>query len=225
MSKCKNLNLGNLLHAYELKALSDEDVEHFEIHLLECEFCFEQLRNFERVASLLASDEEVKKSIRDSLQQEQPHPEPFLKKLWRSIWPDAPIVFKPAMAYLIILVMIIPAYLGVTKLVRNENKSIQVVYLASDRSAGGDVFQIRPKSRFQIGFEFDGARVGQAYKLVVESSDHKVVLKNYKYKDFNEKGCGYLDLPVSKMKAGNYRLVITDPQTGNWQEYTFRVKQ
>lgn len=222
---CTDPNLGVLLHAYELNILPEEDAERFEIHLLECEFCFEQLKNFELVADLLVSDKEVKELIRESASEVSTHPEPFLKKLWRSIWPETPLVFRPALAYLLILLMMIPTYIGVTKLVRSENKLIQVEYLASDRSAGGDVFKIRPNSRFEIGFEFDGAIVGQAYNLVVESGDHKVVLQDNNYKGFNEKGCGFLELPVSKMKAGNYRLAITDPRTGNLQEYIFQIKK
>ncbi len=221
--KCNDPELGILLHAYELDILPEEDAERFEIHLLECEFCFEQLRDFERAANLLASDEEVKELIRESVTEEHPHPESFLKKLWRFIWPETPLIFKPALAYLLILLMIIPTYIGVTMLVRSENKSIQLEHLASDRSAGRNVFKIKPDSRFQIVFKFDGAIVGQTYKLVVESDDHRVVLQDNTYDDFDEEERGCLELTKSKMKTGNYRLVITDPRSGNWQEYTFQV--
>jgi hypothetical protein len=167
----------------------------------------------------------VRNLVRDYALEEQPHPEPFFKKLWRSIWPETSFVFKPALAYLLILLMIIPAYIGVTMLVRSENKSIQVEYLASDRSAGGNAFEIKPSFHFQIGFRFDGANAYQTYRLVVESDDHRAVLRDDTYHGFNVKGYGYLELPVSRMKTGNYRLVITDPRTGNRQEYTFQVNK
>ena len=39
MSECINPKVGQLLFAYELGALPEEEVEKFELHLFECEYC------------------------------------------------------------------------------------------------------------------------------------------------------------------------------------------
>ena len=43
---CDNDRMQVLLHAYELGMISDEEKDLFEAHLLECESCFEQVREF-----------------------------------------------------------------------------------------------------------------------------------------------------------------------------------
>ena len=78
MSKCKDPKLGALLHAYELNALSQEDTERVEIHLLGCEHCFHQLSNFELEASLLSSSDEVKELITGATREEYPQSESLL---------------------------------------------------------------------------------------------------------------------------------------------------
>jgi len=52
-----------LLHAYEIGMLSDDEVSIFEAHLIECERCFEQVKNFQREAALLARDADVRKAV------------------------------------------------------------------------------------------------------------------------------------------------------------------
>jgi len=232
MLKCTDLKLSALLHAYELKALSDEDAERFEIHLLECEHCFEQLKGFERVANLLSSDEEVKELIRESSTEEYPHPESFLKKLWRHIWPETPLFFKPALAYLLILLMILPAYWGLREVTKpgteTEIGPVQNISLTPFRSTGEDVFKISLGQDGMISFFFGDVIVGESYQVIIEAKDGKVVYKNDSFREFDRYGTGHLLLPLAKMKPGYYRLVISDPRgepPSNRQEYTFRIEK
>jgi hypothetical protein len=231
MLKCTNLELGALLHAYELKALSDEDVERFEIHLLECEHCFEQLKSFERVANLLSSDEEVKELIRESSIEEYPYPESFLKKLWRYIWPEMPLLLKPALAYILILLLIIPAYWGLREVTKpgteTEIGPVQNINLTPSRSTGDDVLHISLRKDGLISFVFVAVIVGNSYHVIIEAKDGKVVYKNDSFREFDRYGTGRLRLPLAKMKPGYYRLVISDPRGKpplNRQEYTFRIE-
>jgi len=230
MLKCTDLKLGALLHAYELKALSDEDAERFEIHLLECEHCFEQLKSFERVTNLLSSDEEVKELIRESSTEEYPRPESFLKKLWRYIWPEMPLLFKPALAYLLILLMILPAYWGLRKVTETgtEIVPVQNINLAPSRSTGEDVFKINLGKDGLINFVFEAAIVGESYQVIIETKDGKVVYKSDSFREFDRYGTGRLLLPLAKMRPGYYRLVISDPRGEpplNKREYTFGIEK
>jgi hypothetical protein len=226
MSKCTDSKLGALLHAYELKALSDEDVERFEIHLLECEFCFEQLKDFEVAADLLVSDKEVKELIKEYAPMESSHPEPYLKKLWQNIWPETSLIFKPALAYLLILLLILPAYYGLKRSTQEEIRPItQTINLMPFRSVGEDVFKISLGKDGVISFLFEDAVAGQSYQVAIESEDGRVAYKNDTFREFDANRTGRLLLPLVKMKIGNYSLVITDPRTGNRQEYTFQIKK
>jgi hypothetical protein len=228
MSKCKDSDLGQLLHAYELNALSQEDSERFETHLLGCEHCFSQLKSFEQEAALLTSDDEVKQLIGEAAAEESPQEESLLKKFWRYLWPETPVVFKPAMAYLLILLMILPAYHGLRKLTKDQIRPVQIISLFPDRSIPEDVFKISAGGDGLLSFVFRGAVAGEDYHLLIESQDGRVVFQDDAFSSFDQYGTGRLLLPLSKMRPGEYRLVIIEPDVEtpfNRQEYSFRIEK
>lgn len=64
MSKrCTNKKLSEMLYAYELGLLGEKETEELEIHLLECEACFEKVCQFEAAADLLRSNAEIRHEI------------------------------------------------------------------------------------------------------------------------------------------------------------------
>lgn len=227
MSKCKDPDLGILLHAYELNALSEEDTQRFETHLLECGHCFNLLKNFEQEAALLSSDNEVRELIGEAVREEYPQSESFLKRFWRYVWPETPFVFKPALAYLLVLLMILPAYHGLKKFTEDKIRPVQTISLFPGRSAEEDVFKINVGSDGLVSFVFRGAVAGRSYRVVIESEDGIVVYQNNDFNRFDEYGTGQLIFPHTKMKPGHYRLVIIDPQAEpplNRQQYSFRIE-
>lgn len=228
MSKCKDPKLGALLHAYELNALSEEDTEKVEIHLLGCEHCFDRLNNFELEAVLLSSNHEVKELITEAAREEHPRSESLLKRLWRYVWPETPFVFKPALAYLLILLMILPAYHGLKRLANDRITPVQTISLFPDRSPDEDVFKISVGDHGLLRFVFRGAVAGQAYEVTIESEDGAVVFRDSAFDGFDEYGAGQLLLPLARMNPGNYRLVITDPRAEaplNGREYGFGIEK
>ena len=58
---CIDRRLGDLIHAYELDMLSVDQRRQFETHLLECDACFEQVKQFADANSLLNFDPDVRK--------------------------------------------------------------------------------------------------------------------------------------------------------------------
>lgn len=224
MSECIDPHLGALLHAYGLNALSEEDFKRFEIHLLECEHCFEQLKNFRQVAPLLRSDREVREMVRETARRQR-ESKSFWRELYHKLWPDTPLVLKPAVAYILILLMVVPAYLGLMTLVTKEYTRIQSVYLTSDRTVGENIFRIKPEAEVIISFYLTDALVGDVYQVVIESEDKKEILRHEAFDSFDESGGGWLKLPVSKMHPGNYELIVTNPRTGFREKYSFTIKK
>ncbi|MCK4787463.1 MAG: zf-HC2 domain-containing protein [Desulfobacteraceae bacterium] len=224
MSECLDPHLGALLHAYGLNALSEEDFKRFEIHLLECEHCFEQLKNFRQVAPLLRSDKEVREMVREAARR-QGKSKSFLRKLYHKLWPETPLVLKPAVAYILILLMVVPAYYGLMTLLTKEHTRIQSVYLASDRSVGENVFRIRPEAVVIVNFYVADTAFSDVYRVVIESEDGKEILQQEAFDSFYESEVGSLKLPVSKMHPGDYELIITNPRTGFREKYSFTIKK
>ena len=64
MAGCSDKRFENLLYAYELGLLSDEDREAVELHLLECEPCFERVKQFRAAARLIQTDPVIRQAIR-----------------------------------------------------------------------------------------------------------------------------------------------------------------
>ena len=65
MSECIDKKLGKLLYAYELGMLQESDRDTFEVHLLECPFCHEQVSQMADAADLLRRDQDVRGNVRD----------------------------------------------------------------------------------------------------------------------------------------------------------------
>lgn len=228
MSKCNDPDLGALLHAYELNVLSEEDSERFETHLMECEHCFNQLKSFERGAALLSSDDEVKKLIKEAVREEYPQSESLLKRLWRCIWPETPFVFKPALAYIVILLMILPAYYGLKRSPERSIMRVQQISLIPHRSGAESVFKISAGGDGLIRFVFRGAIPGENYHVLIQSENGRVIFQDDSFDEFDEYGAGLLSLSLTKLKPGSYKLVITDPRADpplNRQEYSFIIEK
>jgi len=60
---CKNEFYNNMIHAYELGLLSEDDKKAFEIHLLECSHCLMAVREFERTVLHLKKEPSIREYI------------------------------------------------------------------------------------------------------------------------------------------------------------------
>ncbi len=227
MSSCKEPSLGALLHAYELNALSEEDVARFEIHMLQCDHCFSEVEQFTRESSLLSSDEAVMELVRDVVGTVVGR-ESLAGRLWRHLWPQAPLVFRPALSYLVILLMLVPAYYGLRKTdPRGEIRTVQSIDLFPDRSSVEETLIVTTGGDGLVNFLFRDAKPGRKYRVVVESESGRIVFRDDGYSGFDRYGIGRLVLPISRMEAGTYSLTVTDPDAappGGKQEYRFRIE-
>jgi len=112
MSKrCCNSEIGTLIHAYELNQLTEVETHLFEDHLLECEFCLDEVSNFQEICQTVLTDNEIQQALK-SLVPRTPQSEPVWSRLFRRLWPETNWLLRPAVAYIAILVLIYPAYLG-----------------------------------------------------------------------------------------------------------------
>ena len=56
--RCRKPEIGRLIVPYELRMLEPEEEMTFEIHLLECDSCFERLKALDAVVDVLAQHSE-----------------------------------------------------------------------------------------------------------------------------------------------------------------------
>jgi len=226
MKRCNNSKLGSLLHAYELKTLSGEEIEQFEIHLLECEYCFDEVQSFAEESSFLASDKAVKDLIAGFSETRQQAPL-SKKRLWHILWPsDTPFFLRPALLYIVVLLMIVPAFRGLSLLPDEQVRPIQAINLLPIRSADNQVLKLGVGDEGLINFVFDGAEAGKGYSVDIKSIEGDLIYSDSDFRDFDSFQTGRLILPLSKMKPGNYILTITDllaQPPYDKKEYSFKI--
>jgi len=236
-AKCSDPESGALLYAYELNILSEEDTDRFEIHYLSCNYCFKQIKSFEQEAALLSSDSEIKEIVRvfsmnetgaKAVETEGPStaPDRFLKKLGHYLWPDTPLVFKPALAYILILAMLLPAYYGIKKSNQNTIRPVENINLTPFRSSVAIDSPSITERDIVLSFVLEGAMPGERYHIVLETEDGRKVFQDEEFSRFDRYEIGRILLPSNKMQPGGYRLVITDPRTDPpsvIQQYSFQI--
>ncbi len=66
---CKNNDLGKKLYAYELGLLSEDELDEFETHLLECSYCYNEVKEFKKASQVILSDEEIKSDLKKSINE------------------------------------------------------------------------------------------------------------------------------------------------------------
>ena len=95
MAGCSDSRFEKMLHAYELGMLTDDERQEFELHIYECDHCFERVRKFRDAAELIKHNPKVESSIREfanedgtvSAPGDDERVQPERKRLWRTLIP------------------------------------------------------------------------------------------------------------------------------------------
>lgn len=227
MSKCIDPKLGVLLHGYELKLLSEDETKRFELHLMKCEHCLDRLRSFERNMEMLTSAGEVTKLIDEATEMKRPDRVSVLRKLWRYVWPDTPLILKPALPYLLILLLIIPAYYGMVMLSKKGNVKTENILLAggtrSSTPAEALTIEVESQTQYILEVPLEKQIRGDTLGLTIEETDGTLVWQQEMIiaPEADRRVC--FTLPQSKLRTGIYRLVIYDYRTDKDQPRYLRI--
>ncbi|HOP06307.1 MAG TPA: tetratricopeptide repeat protein [candidate division Zixibacteria bacterium] len=79
--ECRDKRFSEMIHAYELGRLTDEERQEFELHLMECEYCFKRVQAFRETTNLLLHDRDVQSEIKEQAAPHKPA-EPESKPHW-----------------------------------------------------------------------------------------------------------------------------------------------
>ena len=224
MNKCINPELGGMLHAYELNQLPDDKKEIFEQHLLDCGFCFDEVRKFEKVSDLIIGERDVRETIKGVVAEEtRKAGSSFWQKTLELLWPQTRFVLKPAVAYFLILLMAYPAYLGIRKARENEIRQVMPLNLVPNRASSASIE--RSDKDILLTFVFSGADPEGTYTVEIESAGGEIIYLNKNFQGFDKYGAGRLILPATKVTKGEYKLRIIDQKgaENGMQQYTFNV--
>jgi len=216
-NECTDPKIGDLLHAYELKLLDDNEKDRFETHLLSCNYCYNEVKSFAPRGAMLSGATDVGRALREKMKEDDGRIS-VGEKLRRLLWPKTPILLRPALLYIVCLLMLIPSYLGLKSFVGGERgdslKSVQVIYLTTARSSYNNVFEIEAGDDGIISFSCPGAVMEKSYRLEILTGGGETVFVNSDFDGFDERGTAQLLFPNRIMKNGDYRLIIKDMVDG-----------
>jgi len=222
-NRCIQQDIGKLLHAYELKALDENEERRFEEHLMMCDYCWQQARSLEGLADIALSDPEIlgiasrAGDNRDPLKRTPP---------WQKVWPRGSWVFKPLFLYALIALLLIPAIAYFDFGTPAQPEILQVISLSPSRANSGAEFSIASGKDGVIMFYFDGAVSPSGYHLRVVSDDGAFVLFDGDPGSLDKNNVGSLFIPLASMRAGKYTMTITSasPVGENFQrQYVFAI--
>jgi len=225
MKKCINPEVGKLIHAYELKKLSKEDNENFELHLLDCEKCFNEIKQMEKISDLLAHDTDTRRAFKES-QIEAASGTSFWIKLKNLLFPETNWFAKPALIYLALLLLIYPAYRGLSTDDEQRIRSVISINLIPDRSA--EAVGTLDNKDILIRIIFPEAKPGIGYSISILSAKNDTVYFDDNFKEFDNYGTALLLVPEGVLKSGKYKVIIKDTQkiTGGFErQYQFTIEE
>ncbi|SYZ73286.1 hypothetical protein TRIP_C21404 [Candidatus Zixiibacteriota bacterium] len=218
--RCIDPKIGILLHAYELGVLNDDDVARFEIHLLKCRHCFEEVISFANESAVLHSDKKVKRVVGREFRENS------WRRLWQSLWPDKPVIFRPALQILIVLLLAIPIWYLHYRAVEKQVRPFQTLSLLPMRSGAPHDYRLSSGEDLLLKFVFENAVPGNKYHLLITDKAGKEFYQEDEFDRFDKYGVGQLLISNESLKPGIYHLIIEDPGDTSYlnrQEYYISV--
>ncbi len=227
-NKCTDPAVGVLLHAYELDALPEAEAERFERHLLACQYCYDEVVRFTNESRLLRFDDMVHRlASRRGDRSGQSHELSATAKLRNYFWPEAPLFLRPAFAFLLVLLLIYPAFLGIRSLSEQKARTLETIDLFPARSSS-DVFQISDDRDVVISFVYPDYESGRNYVVRLAGEDGTVIYLNDMFSELDSFGAAKLFIPGSQLRSGSYELSIAESPGGSFsrkQIYRFLVRK
>lgn len=214
MNNCIDLSIGKLLSAYEINTLAENDGKRFEEHLLACDHCFDQMKEFSDCADILRKSETIREMVSD-LPVESPKARSRIEKLRSLLWPDTPFIFKPAVIYSLVLVALL-ASSKFSEVFRETGIDVaQYNNLLPKRSGGETTFRSGLGDHALLTFFYRDAVIGESYNLTIEFMDGDIVFEDSNFSGFDQFHTGALHFNLERMKPGRYHLIISENTGGS----------
>lgn len=206
----------NLLHAYELGLLSDEEREEFERHYLECGDCFREVREFEQAGKFLREDEDVYDTVRILADRDRASSGNgnFRGNVWRRA-----IFSRVVAAAAMIIVLAIPAYF----MLRGPTER-QVVELMAMRGESHGTIDLEKGGEVEIMFLLPDVLSDRSCSVKLVSFGGEEVFSGEDFSEFDRNGVGKLHLRVADFTDGYYKLLIADAAGEIHAEYLLKAE-
>jgi len=130
VNKCTDKRFRDMIHAYELHMLTEDERREFELHLLDCDSCMEEVKQFGETVREMRRSAEVRDSVREMAEIKSAEKSGFLHRLgdWKTIAPPALV-----MVAIILVLVLKPWHLEIKtskEAIASENR-LAVMYFSN----------------------------------------------------------------------------------------------
>ncbi|MEZ5359782.1 MAG: tetratricopeptide repeat protein [Candidatus Zixiibacteriota bacterium] len=118
MSSCTDKRFRDLRHGYELGLLSPEDERAFELHMFDCDACFEAVKGFHSASQHLVRSDSIRESVAKGAAATEEMPQPK-RRFWRT--------FVPATAIVLLMLILKPWQIEIhtdDEVIASENRMV-----------------------------------------------------------------------------------------------------
>ena len=209
-SPCSNPELEQKLHAYELGMLPDADREMVEVHLLECESCYSEIKKLEKASALLRDDETIR-NVALSLASENAQSSDgvaWFGKYSQAIWPSRPYSKILPVAVVLLLVSVVLFQLLPER--EQQEEIQQTLNLFPMRGSKPNVLILDGSKGAIINFVYESFDPAKTYDLQIISDGGYIVYALEGFKEFSGTGLGTITVSLDIFEKGIYKLDIID---------------
>lgn len=222
MERCIEPKLGKNIAAYELQLLTEEESMQFELHMMNCDYCLRQVKDFDETALTLRKSTRARKLVARSVSPNLGRLS-GIKASWRYLWPDTPLLLKPAILLFSILLMIYPTFVGIGLKGRNNIRLVQSISLMPTRSVT-KIFYLTSDKDIVITFISPEASLGSFHKVSLRSADSSIIFSDQIYTEIDDNQVGRIIVPVSLLESGQYILEIGPLSDATRHTYRFDIQ-
>lgn len=212
MKKCSNKLVGELLHGYELKILTPQETEDFELHLLECDLCREEVAAFSASAEFIRTSPESRNFV-DIVLRKQVRGDSRINRILSQLWPaNISPILRPAVLLLILISIIGLNFSRQTMRVTSKQGIYQVdnlSSLSSTRSAEAGQ-TLKSSERNVLTLIFKDTWSDSIYALKVVSRESAQIFYENANTRFNSSEATILLIEPNSLPIGAYEIVLFD---------------
>jgi hypothetical protein len=197
------------MHAYELGTLADSERTEFELHLFECEFCYENVQKFKNEGKTLRHDTDIRALSSEAVESAGD------RKSRRTI-------IGALIAAATVIAVAVPTFLWYS-----QPSEVQLLRLLPLRGVPVNEIQLDSGGDIEIRFVLEGANEATSSHLQITADNGEILWEESGFDDYTERGLGTIQLPVAAFSPGGYTLTISEVSTKKplpLVEYRFLAK-
>lgn len=199
MSKCTDRHLGDMLHAYELGILEEDDQREFEAHLLVCDQCFERVQALLPQAALLRHAPEVEAIAREAVKKGEAEDKSSVSLVRR-------LVSTPVVRYLAAAAILIVAAVPVVRYSVFDGAPDQEIFLSAVRGSEDAVIDLSAGGRVAITFAVPGVTESSVCAVTIFDQKGDTLFSDPSLSGFGRAGQAVVELETSAFHPGIYVL-------------------